>query len=152
MERQFHTSGQHELLQIVAPLEESAQLRRALNSLFPANYIETNHKAGSYESGIFNARVVGGQSGQLEKDRGDLDSSGTTTVWEASSEPATRTHVINLTKAFENSLDEHRAKPFGLCPIRRAIHDQCFGEFRQTASQIFATEISLHKLLMTPTL
>lgn len=45
-----------------------------------------------------------------------------------SSVPATRLDVINLQEEFDSKLIDRQAKPYGICPIRRELYDQCFGD------------------------
>jgi hypothetical protein len=46
---------------------------------------------------------------------------------EPSTEPSSRVQVLQLHDQLADSLVGHKAKPVGLCPVRRAIYDQCFG-------------------------
>jgi hypothetical protein len=46
----------------------------------------------------------------------------------ASTVPCTRFDILGLQQRFENELHVSHAKPFGICPIRRRIYDELFGE------------------------
>ncbi|KAI6221909.1 Dyla-1 [Aphelenchoides fujianensis] len=46
----------------------------------------------------------------------------------ASTVPSTRFDILGLQQKFENELKVARAKPFGICPIRRRIYDEMFDE------------------------
>lgn len=51
-------------------------------------------------------------------------------VWRerASIVPATRHDIAETQERFELELRNRKAKPFGICPIRRDIYDQLFGK------------------------
>lgn len=49
-------------------------------------------------------------------------------VQPVSSTPATRIDVINLVELLDLRLQERRARETGICPIRRELYTQCFGE------------------------
>ncbi|CAL1269625.1 unnamed protein product, partial [Larinioides sclopetarius] len=42
--------------------------------------------------------------------------------------PATRLDVINLAEKLDTRLIERNAREIGICPIRRELYDQCFGQ------------------------
>lgn len=45
-----------------------------------------------------------------------------------SSTPATRQDVINLQEMLDTRLQQSQARETGICPIRRELYSQCFGE------------------------
>lgn len=45
-----------------------------------------------------------------------------------SSTPATRLDVINLQEKLDTSLQQRQARETGICPVRRELYSQCFGE------------------------
>lgn len=47
-----------------------------------------------------------------------------------SSTPATRQDVINLQEMLDTRLQQSQARETGICPIRRELYSQCFGELR----------------------
>ncbi|KAI6172856.1 Dyla-1 [Aphelenchoides besseyi] len=49
----------------------------------------------------------------------------------ASTVPSTRFDLLGLQQKFENELKISRSKSFGICPLRRRIYDEMFGEFDQ---------------------
>lgn len=96
--------------------------------MFPEQYIKLYHRPPHSVCSLLNTK-------HRASGRDDIDTDPTTEdlndgQWriEASTEPSSRAAVSNLRESFEASLVEHQAKPVGLCPIRRAIYDQCFGE------------------------
>jgi hypothetical protein len=89
-----------------ASSQNAAQLRRVLDAMFPHSYIKLYHQPPQSVCSLFNIRPSS----------------------EPSSEPSSRVQVLHLQDQLNESLVEHRAKPVGLCPIRRAIYDQCFDE------------------------
>lgn len=46
---------------------------------------------------------------------------------QVSSEPVTRSEIIKLGEQLDLRLQESRAKMLGICPVRREIFTQCFG-------------------------
>lgn len=55
--------------------------------------------------------------------------SGQLWVQSVSSTPATRLDVINLQEKLDTSLQQRQARETGICPVRRELYSQCFGEF-----------------------
>lgn len=49
-------------------------------------------------------------------------------VQSVSSTPATRLDVINLQEKLDTSLQQRQARETGICPVRRELYSQCFGE------------------------
>uniref|UniRef100_A0A914PC90 Axonemal dynein light chain p33 n=1 Tax=Panagrolaimus davidi TaxID=227884 RepID=A0A914PC90_9BILA len=49
-------------------------------------------------------------------------------IQKASPTPSTRLDLVALQEKFEAALQMERAKPFGICPIRRRIYDELFDE------------------------
>uniref|UniRef100_A0AC34QNF8 Axonemal dynein light chain p33 n=1 Tax=Panagrolaimus sp. JU765 TaxID=591449 RepID=A0AC34QNF8_9BILA len=49
-------------------------------------------------------------------------------IQRVSAAPTTRLDLVALQERFEASLQVERAKPFGICPIRRRIYDELFDE------------------------
>jgi Axonemal dynein light chain len=47
-----------------------------------------------------------------------------------SSTPATRQDVINLQEMLDTRLQQSQARETGICPIRRELYSQAFGEFK----------------------
>lgn len=45
-----------------------------------------------------------------------------------SSTPATRLDVINLQEQLDMRLQQRQARETGICPVRRELYSQCFGE------------------------
>lgn len=45
-----------------------------------------------------------------------------------SSTPATRLDVINLQEQLDMKLQQRQARETGICPVRRELYSQCFGE------------------------
>lgn len=54
--------------------------------------------------------------------------SGQLWVQSVSSTPATRLDVINLQEKLDTSLQQRQARETGICPVRRELYSQCFGE------------------------
>ena len=46
-----------------------------------------------------------------------------------SSTPATRLDVINLQEQLDIKLQQRQARETGICPVRRELYSQCFGEW-----------------------
>ena len=107
---------------IVIPMERiigsnnSAQLRKVLNDMFPQSYIQMYHQPPNSVCSLLNTRCWNNQSANLSPDDQQAEQH---LYLEASTEP--------LRDHFNASLAAHQAKRMGLCPIRRAIYDQCFG-------------------------
>lgn len=51
-----------------------------------------------------------------------------TKLFQVSSEPVTRNDVIKLAEQLDIRLQQSQAKMLGICPIRRELFTQCFGE------------------------
>lgn len=49
-------------------------------------------------------------------------------VQSVSSTPATRLDVINLQEQLDTRLQQRQARETGICPVRRELYSQCFGE------------------------
>ena len=49
-------------------------------------------------------------------------------VQSVSSTPATRLDVINLQEQLDIRLQQRQARETGICPVRRELYSQCFGE------------------------
>lgn len=49
-----------------------------------------------------------------------------------SSTPATRQDVINLQEMLDTRLQQNQARETGICPIRRELYGQAFGERHKT--------------------
>lgn len=45
-----------------------------------------------------------------------------------SSTPATRLEVVNLKEQLDMRLQQRQARETGICPVRRELYSQCFGE------------------------
>lgn len=97
----------------------SAYLRKVLNVMFPSSYISSYHIPPNSICTLLSTSQnrIGFQH----------ESTSNTNTYEASTEPISRANLINFRNQFNDSLIEHQAKQAGLCPIRRAIYDQCFG-------------------------
>lgn len=128
-------------------MPSNQNLRRVLNVMFPQSYIELYHRAPHSVCSLFNFKCnLSPSSGdvtlikqQPEEEEGILTGQQggrpaqaqarprAQVKLEASSEPSSRAKVVNLREQLSSSLVEHQAKAIGLCPIRRAIYDQCFG-------------------------
>ena len=54
--------------------------------------------------------------------------SGQLWVQSVSSTPATRLDVINLQEQLDTRLQQRQARETGICPVRRELYSQCFGE------------------------
>ena len=51
-----------------------------------------------------------------------------------SSTPATRLDVINLQEQLDMRLQQRQARETGICPVRRELYSQCFGNFKSFCS------------------
>ena len=49
-------------------------------------------------------------------------------VQQVSSTPATRLDVVNLQEELDRRLQQRQARETGICPVRRELYSQCFGE------------------------
>ncbi|XP_060897870.1 axonemal dynein light intermediate polypeptide 1-like [Labrus mixtus] len=49
-------------------------------------------------------------------------------VQRVSSAPCTRTDVIHLGELLDTKLHQRQARQTGICPVRRELYSQCFGE------------------------
>ena len=106
----------HTLPPVERPLgSQAAHLRKVLNVMFPHSYLKLYHRPPYSVCSIFKTKTTQCSEEELEDSL------------EASSEPASRAQILSLQKQLQGSLAEHQAKLVGLCPIRRAIYDQCFG-------------------------
>lgn len=118
-------------------INNNAQLRKVLNVMFPSSYIKLHHRPPNTVCSLLNTTnwpQITCNSNQRDYD--DLreqfvDSDSVIEQQElASTEPTSRKSVITLRDHLNSSLVKHQAKPVGLCPIRRAIYDQCFGRLK----------------------
>jgi len=53
--------------------------------------------------------------------------SGQLWVQQVSSTPATRLDVITLQEELDRRLQQRQARETGICPVRRELYSQCFG-------------------------
>lgn len=58
----------------------------------------------------------------------DWSEGGQQWVQSVSSTPATRLDVINLQEQLDTRLQQRQARETGICPVRRDLYSQCFGE------------------------
>ena len=49
---------------------------------------------------------------------------------QVSSTPCTRSDVVQLTDQLDGLLGQRQARETGICPVRRELYGQCFGEDR----------------------
>ena len=49
-------------------------------------------------------------------------------VQQVSSTPATRLDVVNLQEELDRRLQQRQARETGICPVRRELYSQCFGQ------------------------
>lgn len=112
------------------------RLRKVLNVMFPQAYIEIYHQPPNSVCSIFSTKLVPSieEVGDDNDEPTDWKPSPAIIKLEASTEPSSRAKLVNLREQFNTSLVVHQAKPIGLCPIRRAIYDQCFGRFMEPAA------------------
>lgn len=117
-------------------INNHAQLRKVLNVMFPPSYIKLNHRPPNTVCSLLNTtcwpRIYCNSNHDYYGDSREQLSDSDSGIEQdfASTEPASRKSVITLRDHLNSSLIQHQAKPVGLCPIRRAIYDQCFGRFR----------------------
>lgn len=100
-----------------------SKLRKTLNIMFPSAYIIHHHKppnAACSPLALKPASLADLQQGSQDEEKPSF--------FEVSDEPSSRTCAIRLRQYLDTSLVDHRAKPFGLCPIRRFLYDQCLDE------------------------
>jgi len=65
--------------------------------------------------------------------------SGQLWVQQVSSTPATRLDVITLQEELDRRLQQRQARETGICPVRRELYSQCFGNYWLIAChQIYA--------------
>ena len=50
-------------------------------------------------------------------------------VQQVSSTPATRLDVITLQEELDRRLQQRQARETGICPVRRELYSQCFGNY-----------------------
>lgn len=110
----------------------AAQVRKVLDTLFPSAYLKLYHRPPHSVCSIFNTRLTYDPNATYHDDHDDQRHQEANLA--ASSEPSGRAQIINLQRQFHNSLAQHRARPVGLCPVRRAIYDQLFGEYKISSS------------------
>lgn len=102
-------------------------LRKTLNIMFPSAYITLYHRPPNSACSPLLLRAV-----PIRDNNGEQAQP----AFEVSSEPSSRSSISYLCQFLESSLIEHQAKSTGLCPVRRAIYDQCFGKFSSRASTL----------------
>jgi dynein light intermediate chain, axonemal len=56
-----------------------------------------------------------------------------------SSTPATRQDVINLQEMLDTRLQQSQARETGICPIRRELYSQAFGEWLDCGRSVLGT-------------
>lgn len=98
----------------------NAYLRKVLNTMFPPSYILCYHTQPNSICSLLNTTQQRNANCLQQEQSTDC-------TYEVSTEPMSRSNLINFRDEFNASLVEHQAKQAGLCPIRRAIYDQCFG-------------------------
>ena len=54
-----------------------------------------------------------------------------TQLWiqQVSSTPSTRMDVVHLQEQLDLKLQQRQARETGICPVRRELYSQCFGEW-----------------------
>lgn len=100
-----------------------AQLRKVLNIIFPPSYVQLYHKPPNSLCSLLDLSSSYTCNHQFGEENLEREA-----IYEVSTEPSCRESIIALRDQLDSSLNEHQAKPVGLCPIRRAIYNQCFGE------------------------
>lgn len=103
-------------------LTSSPHLRKVLNFMFPQSYLELHHQPPNSPCTLLSTKCWTNQNISLEDEGQDCFHI------EASTEPSSRANIVTLREHLNASLIEHQAKQFGLCPVRRAIFNQCFDE------------------------
>lgn len=102
---------------------QGSKLRKTLNLMFPSAYIIRHHKPPNVTCSPLALRPTNFVDlQQASEPREQLSPA------EVSDEPSSRTSAIQLRQYLDSSLVAHQAKPYGLCPIRRNLYDQCFDE------------------------
>jgi hypothetical protein len=61
-------------------------------------------------------------------------------IQHVSSTPATRLDVANLQEQLDHMLQKRQARETGICPVRRELYSQCFGESFAVQSSLRAVE------------
>lgn len=110
---------------------DNAYLRKVLNNMFPSSYLKLYHQPPNTVCSLLKETVSHQNSNYSRyfKNQNQQQQDSNCCLIEASTEPSSRSNIINLRKFFDQTLIDHQAKPVGLCPIRRSIYDQCFGMF-----------------------
>lgn len=56
-----------------------------------------------------------------------------TQLWiqQVSSTPSTRMDVVHLQEQLDLKLQQRQARETGICPVRRELYSQCFGEWSE---------------------
>lgn len=106
-------------------ISSGSQLRRVLNVMFTSSYIQLYHQPPNSICSPLSIKCCPSQEADNKKDQRDIEFN--THHLEPSTEPSLRSGIISLREHLNTSLVQHQAKSVGLCPIRRAIYDQCFG-------------------------
>lgn len=112
-----------------------AQLRRVLDVIFPVSYVKKYHQPPQSVCSLIQFKCASKcQPNKLTETGKDCPKDDV--CCKVSSEPASRIAIRNLHNQLNASLQEHQAKPAGLCPVRRAIYDQCLGRLARLSSEI----------------
>lgn len=120
----------------ISSVYQATRLRKVLNVMFPHSYIELYHQPPRSVCSIFKMKTIAWQQ---------EDDSSAILKYEASSEPLNRTQIVSFQQQLQRSLVEHGAKLVGLCSIRRAIYDQCFGRLKSKKRIVQYIEIILSR-------
>lgn len=70
-----------------------------------------------------------------------------TQLWiqQVSSTPSTRMDVVHLQEQLDLKLQQRQARETGICPVRRELYSQCFGEWPADRGRV-------HGILLSPSL
>lgn len=121
-------------------ISSDAQLSWVSNVMFPPSYIKFHHRPPNTVCSLLNTscwpRIPCNNQkdydGTVQDQLSDYEVGPEREL--ASTKPCSRKSVISSRDSLNSSLIKHQAKVVGLCPIRRVIHDQCFGRLRHMRS------------------
>lgn len=74
--------------------------------------------------------ALGGQVAHLRLPYREWTEENQLWVQQVSSTPSTRMDVVHLQEQLDLKLQQRQARETGICPVRRELYSQCFGERR----------------------
>ena len=103
------------------------QQQKTVSWQFSETYGVTSRGSG-WKKSVVDQRFEFGDVNDLAYTSREWTENGQLWVQQVSSTPATRLDVVNLQEELDRRLQQRQARETGICPVRRELYSQCFGE------------------------